>query len=301
MPSEKGTLFMGCVICNSTKKSFVLVANGYALERCVGCGLVSTSAESAGKTGYYEEEYYTNSEKISERVYNRIISEIEIRKFKKLKSKGNILDIGCGDGVFLSNLSGNAEWNLYGVEISKAGFEKAKARRRLKVFNNPLSECGFSRGFFDVIVMRHVLEHISSPQSMLAEIKMILKPGGVLVLRVPNFASIEASLGGRDWLHMDLPRHLFHYTPETITMLLEKNGFEVKKINHLLFEYRQVIFYSISGWLAEKTGLKFLFSRRSALNKFFFAGLLPLTIFASYLLALMKKSGTIEIYARKQA
>jgi SAM-dependent methyltransferase len=78
---------------------------------------------------------------------------------------------------------------------------------------------------FDVVTSWHVLEHVLDPSRVLAEAYRILKPGGVLMLEVPNFDSLGRTVLRTYWFPLELPRHLYHYTPKTLGALLRKAGF----------------------------------------------------------------------------
>jgi SAM-dependent methyltransferase len=88
-------------------------------------------------------------------------------------------------------------------------------------------------GPFDVITMWHVLEHLPDPMAALERSHELLAPGGRLIVSVPNNDSWQARLGGDDWLHLDIPRHLFHFTPGSLSGLVERTGMRVERIGYL--------------------------------------------------------------------
>jgi SAM-dependent methyltransferase len=87
-------------------------------------------------------------------------------------------------------------------------------------------------GPFDAITMWHVLEHLPEPLAALERAAELLAPGGRLVVSVPNNDSWQARLGGDDWLHLDIPRHIYHFTPGSLSQLVERAGFRVERIGH---------------------------------------------------------------------
>jgi SAM-dependent methyltransferase len=122
----------------------------------------------------------------------------------------------------------------------------------LNVFTGTVEEAKFENDFFDVIILNNVLEHLFDPKTTLNEINRILKNNGTLVIGIPNANSFEAKIFKKYWSAWDLPRHLYHFTPNTIKSLLNKTGFQVLEIKfdnnptvtlsslRLIFEERKI-------------------------------------------------------------
>jgi SAM-dependent methyltransferase len=146
-------------------------------------------------------------------------------------SGGKVLDVGCGTGGYL-HLLRELGWEVYGVEVDARACAEAK-RWGLGIFHGQLEEAGFPEEYFDLVRMNHVLEHLPHPLRSLKEAKRVLREGGKLLIEVPNVESLSAHLFGERWYHLDLPRHLFHFSPRTLRSLLEKAGFAQVEINHL--------------------------------------------------------------------
>jgi SAM-dependent methyltransferase len=87
------------------------------------------------------------------------------------------------------------------------------------------------------ITLWHVLEHLDDPGGALARLRAWLRPGGILLLGVPNLDSLQARLGGPHWFHLDVPRHRTHFTAAGIERLLERSGFGVVRTGHVLLEH----------------------------------------------------------------
>jgi hypothetical protein len=86
------------------------------------------------------------------------------------------------------------------------------------------------------VVLWHSLEHFDDPEAALARIRGWLRPGGRLVVAVPDLASVQARIGGDRWFHQDVPRHRTHFTPRGLAALLERTGFDLDRTHHLLVE-----------------------------------------------------------------
>jgi SAM-dependent methyltransferase len=106
-----------------------------------------------------------------------------------------------------------------------------------------LKDAEYPTGSFDQIIIWHVLEHVSDPVGTLREAHRILKPGGRLIVAVPNFSSLQARCTGAAWFHLDLPRHVHHFPLPALRQLLTLTGFQVRSVHH--FSLRQNPF----GWI----------------------------------------------------
>src|ERR1019366_7639872 len=100
-----------------------------------------------------------------------------------------------------------------------------------------VEDLGVAGARYDAVILWHVAEHLHEPGATVRAIARLLRPGGVLLIAVPNFGSPEAVLGRAGWFHLDVPRHLVHFTPSTLTAILEAAGFQPVKVTHLVPEY----------------------------------------------------------------
>jgi SAM-dependent methyltransferase len=145
------------------------------------------------------------------------------------RGEGRILDVGCGPGKVLRVLRDQG-WDGYGVDFSPVAVEYARNEHGLNVTLGNLFEAAYKDAFFDVVVFNHSLEHMYNPVETLREVYRILKPGGLRLINIPNAGSFEARVFGKWWVQWDVPRHLFHFTKETMAQLLSKTGFRLLKI-----------------------------------------------------------------------
>jgi SAM-dependent methyltransferase len=143
--------------------------------------------------------------------------------------------------VLLSGLA-NRGFEVHGFEISRVAIDGADPRARIQIGEN-LTEAVYPDEYFDEVILWHVLEHLPDPRETLQEIRRIVRPGGRLVVAVPNFSSFQAKWAGAAWFHLDLPRHLFHFPLETLRRLIEECGFVSRSEHH--FSLRQNPF----GWV----------------------------------------------------
>jgi SAM-dependent methyltransferase len=174
---------------------------------------------------------------------------------------GRLLDIGCGTGKDLERFQ-QAGWRVTGVEMSPYAASLARARLGCDVMVGHFDEATIEPSQFDAVRLSHVLEHLPSPRRSLEKIHRLLRPGGLLWLEVPNAASAETRLFGRHWFQWDLPRHLYHFTPVTLTRLLWETGFRPRKVK---CDGRMAFFAeSLADALAERLGLRHDMGKRVA-------------------------------------
>ena len=142
----------------------------------------------------------------------------------KHRSEGRILDVGCGDGSMLKYLM-DSGWTVCGVELQETSARYARDMLGLNVFQGRLEDVDLPEKSFDVVTLFHVLEHLTDPSRTLKKARSLLKEDGIILVEVPNFASMEARIFGPRWNGIAAPLHLFHFTPETVWAMLKNCGF----------------------------------------------------------------------------
>jgi SAM-dependent methyltransferase len=142
----------------------------------------------------------------------------------------SVLDVGAGRGRFvMSALEGG--FDARGIEPAPRGAGELRLERE------GIEEADVAKGSLDAVTMWHVLEHLDDPAGALSRIRGWLRPGGALLVGVPNLASVQAGLGGSRWYHLDVPRHRVHFTPAGIRSLLRVAGFQPVRTHHVLAEH----------------------------------------------------------------
>lgn len=203
--------------------------------RCPGCGLVFLNPRPL-KTlveEFYRDDYdeaYGEAEASSDRdpVFESVARRLNLYR----QPPGRLLDVGCGDGAFLSRCQ-SAGWTCYGLELSRKAAARA-ARRRLTVLPADWLEQAGEREPFDVVTLVNVLETVTNPASLLRQISEVLTPSGLVVIRATNGAfhlpmrTPASWVGSRD----DQAFHLFVYSPQALRSLLEKIGLHTIAIHN---------------------------------------------------------------------
>lgn len=137
---------------------------------------------------------------------------------------GRLLDVGCGNGRYLSTMR-SLGWQVQGVEFSDEGVRVCRLAE-LPVHHGDLASAHFPDASFDLITVRHVVEHIPAPHPFFAELARILKPTGLLVVETPNVEALGRNWLGANWYANDVPRHLILFSPQGLALLARKHGLE---------------------------------------------------------------------------
>ncbi len=140
--------------------------------------------------------------------------------------QGRLLDFGCGSGWFAERMSERG-WQVTGLDVSPQVAADVRQRLGIPVHVGTLPHPALAPNSFDVVNMGAVLEHVPHPHEVIGAARAALKPGGLLVISVPNRDSWSFRHAGAAWFSLDLPRHLLHFTPATLRRLVEEHGFEV--------------------------------------------------------------------------
>jgi 2-polyprenyl-3-methyl-5-hydroxy-6-metoxy-1,4-benzoquinol methylase len=191
-------------------------------------------------TGYYHDDYYSpNRGHRFDGAMERLSTWFKRRRARRIAGllpAGSALDVGCERGVFLNELR-RFSWQVSGTQLSHRATVSAKTEFGLDVHYGELPSLNFRPGSFSLVTYFHVLEHLPRPDNYLAITHRLLARDGLLVVEVPNFESFTARLFRKHWFGLDLPRHLYHFSPRSLVMLLAAHGFSVVKVSHFSAEY----------------------------------------------------------------
>jgi SAM-dependent methyltransferase len=136
-----------------------------------------------------------------------------------------MLDIGCGSGDYLARMR-NAGWDVLGLEPSRSAAKRAEDRFGVPIICDSFPSAKLQRASFDLVTAHQVLEHLESPLDALIAMRDLLDSNGKILLTVPNAGSWSARFFGPAWLSWDLPRHLTHFTRQSLTEMAAMAGLE---------------------------------------------------------------------------
>lgn len=228
-----------------TAKDHTVTGQRFEIWECAQCTLRFTQAvpDEASVGEWYRSENYISHTDTKEGFINRLYHAVRrrtLRQKRRLiekqtgKTSGSLLDIGAGTGAF-SNTMQQTGWQVKGLEPDAGTRAKANELYDLslhkidELFNLPAAS-------FDAITMWHVLEHVHSLHAYIEQIKKLLKPGGKLFIAVPNYTSYDAKVYAGFWAAYDVPRHLYHFSPASMKLLLEKHGLVLHSVKPMWYD-----------------------------------------------------------------
>lgn len=246
---------VACDLCGAERSREVLrghdfrysLPGSFIVRECVDCGLAYTSPrptrtvlgryypaeyashaalrrEHAGRLGERIRRFVTSGDDPVRQWTARIYNSLAFRAFVPAARPGLMLDVGCGRGHYLAAWQ-RLGWTVEGVEPSPGTAQVATEVTGAKIHNGFVEDVELPEGRYDLVSMVHCLEHARSPKAMLGAVRRVLRPGGRVLIMVPNFASWERRIFGWRWYGLELPRHLYHFTPRSLGAILTDAGF----------------------------------------------------------------------------
>ena len=244
--------YASCPCCGKTNTSYALSAvdhtvsqENFEIWQCADCTLRFTQnvpdKEDIGR--YYKSEDYishTDTKKgFINNMYHRVrritlASKKNLIKRSTALHSGHVLDIGAGTGAFLHHMQ-QAGWVVQGLEPDDMARQKAKELHGLEL--RPSASLFELPGeSFDAISMWHVLEHVHDLHDYVTQLKRLIRQNGRIFIAVPNYTSYDAGYYKHHWAAYDVPRHLYHFSPASITQLLLHHGLQLKAIKPMWFD-----------------------------------------------------------------
>lgn len=215
-----------CLLCGSDSLKVMKGYERHHLVQCAKCGFVfirkipSIEELTQFYSGYGSEHFLSP---ITIKRYHQLLDH-----FEKYRQTNRILDVGCGVGHLLK-VAKERGWEVYGVEFGEAACEIAR-KKGIEMHQGKLDASLYPAESFDVITSIEVIEHINYPREEVAQIRQLLRKGGLFYCTTPNFNSLMRHYLKADFNIINYPEHLGYFTPKTLSQLLENEGFKTKKI-----------------------------------------------------------------------
>ena len=244
--------YTGCPICKSeliqeqlTAKDYTVSQNVFSIWRCNACTVRFTQdvPEQDAIGAYYASDNYISHSDTKKGIINSLYHLVRKRTLGAKRRlvinetgilKGQILDIGCGTGAFLDTMK-EANWNINGLEPDAVARNKAA-----ELYNIHPQEPGklfeLNKGSYNAITMWHVLEHVHELHAYIKQIAALLAPNGKLFIAVPNYTSKDAAIYAANWAAYDVPRHLYHFSPQSMEKLLSMHGLKLTAFKPMWFD-----------------------------------------------------------------
>jgi SAM-dependent methyltransferase len=218
-----------CLLCGSSDYTPLLESADpvskarFLIVRCQRCGLCFTNPrpDAIGMQQFYPDDYRCHQRRDAKSRRNAD----PLAKLLPLCGQGRLLDFGCGGGgAFLEGMRA-LRWNGTGLDTSENAIVRIRDRG-LTAHVGTLPQPHWKDASFEAITMRQSLEHVHQPLDVLHEAYRLLTPDGTLLISVPNFDGWASRYFGSSWYGLDLPRHLTHFTPTILRMMLQRAGFD---------------------------------------------------------------------------
>lgn len=235
-----------CNLCGSTGHDLLFSKKGYDLVQCSNCGLayIANPPDADGikaiytaSSSYHDQLLNSGSDDFNrQRGYAHQHIQV-LKSFRRQLFGKTILDIGCSSGIFLGEARANG-MICHGAELSPDTSAFARRYYRLDIHHGDWRDAGHAEASFDVITLFDVIEHMPDPLGELTAIRRLLKPGGLLLQSTPDLDGIYPRLSLKlakkldYWPHAEPPHHLFQFSQETLTHMVEKAGFRVVGARH---------------------------------------------------------------------
>jgi SAM-dependent methyltransferase len=281
----------------------------FALDRCTRCA--SAVTRGPAPAGAHESGAYGGGSPRGSRLAAPLLRSFARRRLALLeraggRPPGRLLDVGAGRGRFVAAARA-AGWQADGIEPSLRGVEGARALG-VDLQHAGVEDADVPAGSLDAATLWHVLEHLDEPARALDRIGAWLRPGGLLLVGVPNLESVQARLGGARWYHLDVPRHRTHFTVRGLHALLGACGLQPVATDHLLVEHNPFGLWqslvsratTTPSWLYHALKRNAPLRTRDALVTAAALPLAPLAVAAEAASGLARRGGTVAVVARRQ-
>ncbi len=309
---------MTCRACDATLGPWRTVASPepglagrrYELRRCEACGTAVTIDPGPRAEDLHDSGAYRAG---TPRLHGAALPALRMFDARRLAllrrlavPPARVLDAGAGQGRFVAAARA-AGYDAFGIEPARRGLERAHALGA-PVQGVTIEEADIPPASLDAVTLWHVLEHVDDPRGVLERIAAWLRPGGGLLVGVPNLASVQARLGGERWFHLDVPRHRTHFTPAGLTGLLERSGLAPVAVHHLLLEHNPYGMWqtAVNRATREPSYLFNLLKRNAPLSGRDLAvslaalALAPVAAAAEVAAGVARRGGTVAVLARRR-
>ncbi|MHB1458363.1 MAG: class I SAM-dependent methyltransferase [Armatimonadota bacterium] len=240
-----------CPVCGSDSWNTTIQGDGFSVVICAKGCIARTDPAPPPEDNVPPVDGFTETTRdaissvefrFAERIYGRL---------SRFKTSGRLLDVGSGGG-HLVKIARERGFDAVGIEMTELGVEYARCVLDIHLISGSFPEHEFEPESFDVVVMKHVLEHIPDPGAAVSEANRILRPGGIVVIESPNFNSLMRKVKGAEWEGLQPGQHAWQLSPSSVSKLLVKYRLSTLYVNTEHLEYRRGN-GSLARWAALRT------------------------------------------------
>lgn len=286
-----------CPICGAPEREVLFEGSDrlhglpgrFPVVHCTSCGSRYLAQRPVEPDAYYPPDSYAAYDGVAghhSRATGRSYGLWQRQKLMEaLKPAGGmLLDVGCGAGDFLAQMNNLLGWQVAGLEPSAEASRYACEVRGLNVRRGVLPCSDLADRAYDAITLWHVLEHVPNPVDVLADVRRLLKPDGVLVVSVPAADSWEAMWFGEDWAGYDVPRHLVTFTRSSLEQFGHRAGFRTE-------ERRGIV----QGFASLRLSLSIRLERKGGLWRRWRGVLVPMLLPALFVYMRLRSGGRLGV------
>ena len=244
--------YNNCPVCNSKNISVQLTATDhtvsneqFAIWQCNDCSLRFTQDVPAQEAigPYYVSENYISHSDTKKGLVNRLYHAVRKRTLQGKRkllvretgiTKGEVLDIGCGTGAFLHTMQ-QAGWGITGLEPDATARERAGGLYGIHP-QEPGKLFELQSATYHAITLWHVLEHVHELHAYIKQMETLLAAHGKIFIAVPNYTSADAAIYAANWAAYDVPRHLYHFSPQSMKKLLSTYNLQLLTVKPMWFD-----------------------------------------------------------------
>jgi 2-polyprenyl-3-methyl-5-hydroxy-6-metoxy-1,4-benzoquinol methylase len=232
-PSAERRESVPCPCCAETRATPFLTCDGFAFVRCSSCRLVFQNPRPVfdDVRKRYGQDYFAYELENESNFFGLMRLGLQDIRFsfraQSLAPPRTFLDIGCATGMLIESLKQEG-WEVRGVDVCRESAEYGIQHRGTDIFSGTLEEARFPDNSFSAIHFSHLIEHVPDPRGFLAEVRRVLKPGGLAIITTPNVDGFQARLFKHTW-RSAIADHLILFSRTTLRRLVEESGFDIRQ------------------------------------------------------------------------
>jgi SAM-dependent methyltransferase len=305
-----------CPACGGTLAAWMrapaaepAVDEEYALARCEDCGTAVTLGDAPAADLHETGSYAGGAPRLAS-CAAPVLALFDRQRLRILRRgvrpPARLLDVGAGRGRFVAAARA-AGYDAHGIEPAARG-ALARAEQGIELPAHTIETAPVAAASLDAVTLWHVLEHVEDAAAALARIAGWIRPGGALLVGVPNVASLQARAGGKRWFHLDLPRHRTHFTPAGVEALLRRSGFDPLSTHHVLAEHNPYgMWQSLANRMTRTPSYLFNLLKRNAplrspdlIATVLALPLLPVAVALEVVAGIARRGGTVAVLALRR-